>query len=326
MSESIGDTQPVKPVKKVLPWRSVVISLLGFLVLIGLGAFGGYSSGIGDRKAAEGGVITQQVAEQYQFALVDIEFGRYEAARQRLEFIIANDPSFPGAQEKLTEVLVLSVIPTATPTATLTPTPDLSGAESSYQRALQLIQAQDWPGALTALDQIRKLDSTYKTAQVDGMYYFALRNQGVALIGQGNLEGGIYHISLAERFGTLDSTAYALRDNARFYVSAASFWGLDWKLAAEYFSELSGSGLWDGTMTAAERYHSAAMRYGDQLFKQEQYCDALQWYQNAQAVGELDNEAAPNAGQAYEGCYPATEVPPTEPPTTEPTATEPPTS
>ena len=94
-------------------------------------------------------------------------------------------PTTPVHSEKLTEVLVLSVIPTPTPMPTLTSTPDFSGAESAYERAQQLIKAQDWGGALSALDIIRKLDPTYKTAQVDGMYYFALRNHGHALITQG---------------------------------------------------------------------------------------------------------------------------------------------
>ena len=82
---------------------------------------------------------------------------------RRLEFIIANDPAFPGAQQKLTEVLVLMNVPTPTPTASLTPTPDFTGAEQAFARAQQLIAAQDWPGAIGALDQMRKLDPNYQT-------------------------------------------------------------------------------------------------------------------------------------------------------------------
>ncbi|MBP8164846.1 MAG: hypothetical protein KAX86_05365, partial [Anaerolineales bacterium] len=146
------DTQPLKPIKKPSRWKSILLGILGLLVLAGLGAYGGYAAGLNDRVSAENEVVTKQLAEQYQFALVDIEFGRYEAAIQRLEFIIANDPEYPGAAEKLTEVMVISVIPTPSPAPTLTSTPDFSGAESAYQRAQQLIAAQDWPGALNALD------------------------------------------------------------------------------------------------------------------------------------------------------------------------------
>lgn len=303
------DTQPLKPLKKTSRWRSLLSGALGIVLMIGLGGFGGYSSGIGDRLAAQDAIISGQLMQQYQFALVDIEFGRYETARQRLEFIISHDPDYPGAAESLTQVLVMSTIPTATPTPTLTPTPDFSGAESAYQRAQQLIAAQDWPGALAALDTIRKLNPGYKTAQVDGMYYFALRNQGVDLINkQGNLEGGIYHLTLAERFGPLDNTADGLREGARLYITGASFWELDWAQAVSYFSQ-AGAGwpsMWDGTMNAAKRLYIASMRYGDQLFTQQQYCDAYQQYQNAAAIDQLDQTAAGNSNQAYTQCYPAT--------------------
>ena len=303
------DTQPIKPIKKAPRWRSILISVLGFILLIALGGFGGYSSGIGIREAEEDAVTLKDTSEQYSFALVDIEFGRYELARQRLEYIIAKDPGFPGASQKLTEVLVLSVISTPTPLPTLTSTPDFSGAESAYQRAQQLITAQDWAGALTALDTIRKLDSSYKTAQVDGMYYFSLRNYGHALITkEGNLEGGIYYLTLAERFGPLDNTAVGLREGARMYITGASFWELDWKQAVDYFSQV-GAGwpsMWDGTMTASNRLYNASMRYGDELFAIQDYCGAYGQYKNASAIGNLDDIAAKNFNEASKICFPAT--------------------
>ena len=38
--------------------------------------------------------------DQFQTALVDEQFKNYDDAKQRLNFIIQNDPSFPGAQLK----------------------------------------------------------------------------------------------------------------------------------------------------------------------------------------------------------------------------------
>jgi hypothetical protein len=129
----------------------------------------------------------------------------------------------------LTNVLVLMNQPTPTVTPSPVPTHDFSGAEEAYARAQQLIAAQDWPAAISALDEMRKLDPTYQTSLVDGMYYFALRNYGVNLINGGNLEGGIYQITLAERFGTIDRDANGLREGARIYLIGASFWELDWQ-------------------------------------------------------------------------------------------------
>jgi tetratricopeptide (TPR) repeat protein len=303
------DTQPLKPPKKPSRWRSILMAALGVLVIFALAGYGGYGAGIGDRLDAEKSIVSQQVTEQYQFALVDIEFGRYESARQRLEYIISKDPGYAGASAKLTEVLVLSSIPTPTPMPTVTSTPDFSGAQSAYDRAQQLILAQDWPGALSALDTIRKLDSTFKTAQVDGMYYFALRNYGIDLINkQGNLEGGIYQLTLAERFGPLDRSAEGVREGARLYITGASFWELDWAQAVTYFAQvgLGWPGLWDGTMTASQRYFEALMRYGDELYEKEQYCEATAQYQAAASIGNLTEPSASNAARAQLICYPAT--------------------
>ena len=238
-----------------------------------------------------------------------------EIARQRLEYILLKDPSFPGAQEKLTEVLVqISLregIQSPTPTPVPTTTPDFTGAEQAYSRAAQLISAQDWPGALNALDELRKLDVSYQSSQVDGMYYFALRNYGYTLITQkGNLEGGIYQLALAERFGPLDRDSNGLREGARVYLIGASFWELDWAQALFYFEQARAWGnLWDGTMTATERYYYASMRYGDQLFAEGKYCEegeAIFQYQNAMTVGALDKTAQSNYDELYLVCFPPT--------------------
>jgi tetratricopeptide (TPR) repeat protein len=209
----------------------------------------------------------------------------------------------------LTEVLVLMNRPTPTVTPSLSPTPDFSGAEQAFTQAQQQIAAGDWAGALGTLDQIRKLDPTYKTGQVDGMYYFALRNYGYQLITQqGNLEGGIYHFTLAERFGTLDRDANGLREGARYYLIGASFWELDWKQAFFYFDQVyrGWSGLWDGTLTATERFHQAAMRYADQLVEEGLYCDAVTHYDYAQAIAALDAQAQEGYERAFRECYPPT--------------------
>jgi hypothetical protein len=111
----------------------------------------------------------------------------------------------------------------------------------------------------------------------------------------------------------------------------ASFWELDWAQAVSYFDQVRAWGnLWDGTMTSSERYWFASMRYGDQLFEKNQFCDALAQYTNAQTIAELDKDANDHFPHAYSECYPATgtatEVPVITPAGTTPAATEPPTA
>ncbi|MBI3176215.1 MAG: hypothetical protein HYZ25_21025 [Chloroflexi bacterium] len=327
MSESTESTQPLK-IKKPARWPRILLSVLGVLVLLGVSVFGGYQIAKEDRISAAKEVVNKQLTDQFQYALVDIQFGRYEAAKQRLEYIVANDPSYPGAAQKLTEILVLMTVPTATVTPLPTPTANPTGAEGIFTQAQALVNARDWANALVALDEVRKADPSYKAGQVDGMYYFVLRNYGFDQIVAGNLEGGIYELTLAERFAPLDRTANALRDNARVYLIGASFWDVDWKQAAEYLSQVNGTGLWDGTMNANQRYNYAAMRYGDDLFKSNDMCAAVTQYQNVtNNGGSLDDEASKHYNQAYQICFPPTAVPteviptdtpPTEVPTTGP--------
>ena len=341
-NNNTGSTQPNKPVQKPVtkPKRGLrfLLNALILIALLALGIFGGYQSGILIRRNAEASTLIEQLGEQFQYALVDMQFGRYENAKQRLEFIIEKDPTFPGAQEKLTEVLVQinlqeNYVP-STATVELpspTPTQDYSGAEEAFAHAQQLINTQDWPGALGALDALRKLDPTYKTSQVDGMYYFALRNNGYNLIIKGNLEGGIYYITLAERFGILDNNANGVREGARVYLIGASFWEVNWEQAVYYFTQAQTWGnLWDGTMTATERFWYASMRYGDELYNQKQYCGdkgALTQYNNAQTVAPLDKLAQNNYDEAILICFPPTATPDLSTPTVAPTQeTPPPTS
>ena len=305
--ESTQESQPALKKKFRFNWRKFLLGALALIVLIGLGLFAGYRQAIGDRLNAQSAIVSQQLTEQYAMALLDIDAGRYLMAQQRLEFIIRNNPSFPQASVKLAEVMVMASISTPTPLPTMTPTPDLSGVEEIFQRALQAVNSLDWPNALANLDTLRRKDPTYRTAEVDGMYYFSLRNYGYDMIvKQGNLEGGIYQLTLAERFGPLDSSANGLREGARLYVLGASFWDLDWKQTVFYFSQLYAGWpqLWDGTMTTSERFFIASMRYGDELFGQEQWCPAWEQYQNAQKIQNLDATGEKNAYQAMMKCSP----------------------
>jgi tetratricopeptide (TPR) repeat protein len=330
-NNSSGSTQPNKPITLSKPkrGRTFLFFALGLIIILVIAIFGGYQSGISIRKETKSSAVLQQLGEQYQLALVDIQFGRYDNAKQRLEYIIQNDASFPGVQDTLTQVLVqMSTQATgqpastvAPPTATTAPTPDYSGVQEAFTQAQQLIAAQDWTGALGALDQSRKLDPTYNTSQVDGMYYFALRNYGYDLIvKQGNLEGGIYQLTLAERFGQLDNSANGIREGARYYILGASFWELNWEQSLFYFNQIYGGwpNLWDGTMTVADRYRIASMRYGDELYGNENYCDAVTQYENAKNIAPLDNTASNNYPKAYVACHPATATPVLETPTTDP--------
>ncbi len=309
------------------------LGALALVLILALGGVGGYFTGLSDRTNAEKDLVSQQLADQFEMAALDMAEGRYGQARQRFEYIISVDPNYPGVTQALTEVMLkLSITPTVTPTLTpsLTPTPDLRGVQSIFDRANQLFAAGDWNGAITALDELRKADPAFQTANVDGMYYLCLRNLGVDKISrEGNLEGGIYYLTLAERFGPLDGTSLGLREGAKLYLTGASFWELDWDQVIFYFSQVyqGWPGLWDASsnMTAGERYRIANVKLGDKYFAEEKYCLSEESYLIALSIAP-DNEVNNKALDAGLRCRPPTQTPeptPTGPAPTEPTPTEP---
>lgn len=84
---------------------------------------------------------------------------------------------------------------------------------------------KEWGQAVEAIQRLRDKNVNYRSVDVDGMYYIALRFLGIENVSRGQLEVGIYNLTLAERFAPLDVEAQNYRNWARMYLSAASFWG-----------------------------------------------------------------------------------------------------
>ncbi len=296
------DTNPIrvenKTNKKTKNKKSTAWILLGILVmilLILLGAFWGYQNGINRRVANEESTVLARAAEQYELALSDFENDRIQMAEQRIEYVLSLDPTYPGAAELLRQVLIKSnTLPTSSvPTQvvalepTFTPTPDFRGEEEIYNAIVELMKQSLWDEAIMAVNALREKNLDYRAIDVDGFYYIALRNRGVEKIGGGNLEPGIYDLSLAERFAPLDGSSDGIRNWARLYLTGASFWEVNWEQVIVYFSQIQPTypNLRDGSgMTATERYRTALYRYGDQLAAAGDFCLAKDYYYLSLAV------------------------------------------
>jgi tetratricopeptide (TPR) repeat protein len=200
-------------------------------------------------------------------------------------------------------------------TPTLTPTPDLRNVQELFDQSQQLILNSKWSEAIDTLLALRKVDSAFRTVDVDGMMFLALRNRGREKITNGDLEGGIYDLTLAGNFGPLDAEAKGLLTWSSMYITGASFWGIDWAQAVSYFSQVAPQypNLRDGSgMTAAERYREALYELGNTLANQGKWCKAVEQYQASLSI-------APNAevelalGQAANQCNKSEPQQPTAP-------------
>jgi tetratricopeptide (TPR) repeat protein len=311
--------------------RGFWIGLLILMLLIVLGALCGGGTGILARKQAEANQVAQSLGEQFTLSQEDVAAGRYDIARQRLEYILGEDPDYPGAQAMLADVIVKQQItptPSDTPTPTITPTPDLTQADALFAQVEEHLAASNWDAALATLDELRVAAPTYKAAVVDGMYYISFRNRGVdKMLKQNNLEGGIKDLGLAERFGPLDGLASGYRTFAETYIRGASFWDTDWEQAVYYFGQVAPylPYLSDSSgFTAQERYRLALIGWGTSLYDQQKWCQAQDILTEALELGD-DAEARHLRNDARDKCHPPKTAGPTDTPTLEGGVTPPPT-
>ena len=329
-----------KPPKKSVSWPKVtILGILALVVIAALSGFGGYRTGINLRTSAESTQVIGQLDEQFAQGQQDMANKQYDRARQRFEYVIQHNPNYPRAAEMLADVLVnmnTTATPTVAATPTVTPTPDTRAVDTLFTQAQQAMQQNNWSTAIDTLLALRKADPNNHPVEVDGMLFLAFRNRGKDKIIRTDLEGGLYDLSLAERFGPLDTEAMGLRNWVRLYITGASFWDIDWKQAIVYFAQVGPAmpSLMDASgMTASERYRIALIGYGDDLAKDHQWCDAQQQYELALSIGpdpkghaqpaleEATNNCSGNSNQPPPSGGNPSEAPPTPPPSGEPTAT-----
>jgi tetratricopeptide (TPR) repeat protein len=261
--------------------------------------------------------LDQALREQYELGQQDLESGRYAIARQRFEAVIQYDPEYPGAEDGLVEALLNLEVPTLTPTPQATATPDPSPPEQLLADAKAAINSGDWDTVVNKLLALRGKDPEYEKVKVDGYLYIALRNIGMDLIAQGEMEEGLYHLSLAEQFGPLDRDALFRRTLAQQYLLANSFIGLNWARAAELFAGLCEQGA---TTDSCPKFADAAWKYGDQLWDAGDICAADDQYEaslDAYPFPELE----PTADKADDECEKLRATPTPPPATPTPTFT-----
>jgi len=326
ITSNFSDTQSIRVKPK--RWKSIILgSVLILLFAIGGGSIG-YFSGIQQRISQENEEVITQAALHYQYGIQQLDAENYELARTQFEYVLQIYPDFPGIKEKYTEVMV-KLASGAVPTEQViqpTPITDTRGAEALFNQVLQEIQTQQWLLAIQSLEALRNEDYTYRTVEVDGMYYTALRYRATDLIfKEGNLEEGLYFLALLEKYAPLDRDAANYSNLARLYITGASFWDVDWAQVVHYFGILTPLNRYmqDASgFTAENRYLKGSENYGDLLASEEKHCEAIEQYQNALNYSTLDYIQV-KYDQSYLKCYPPTATPePTETESPDATPTE----
>jgi len=316
--KSASQTQPttVRPKR----WRWILGGLAVFVVLLGLGALGGYQIGLIARRSEKGLQSAVEANFQFQLGVIDLQEGACNRAKDRFIAVIEFVPDYPGAQDQLIQASICAIGATQAAesleaTAGPTPTPDLRGAEQIFSDAQGLLDARTWDALLPVLDTLRKNFPDFQPIEVDRMYYIALRNRGMERIspaGDGDLERGIYDLNQAEQIGPLDAEAQNFRQWAVWYLVGLSFWEVDWPQAVQYFQYVAQAApqLHDFNFITAEgRLATAVVSYADELIKeaellatQKQWCSAQQKMEEANGYSPLAPEVQPTATYLTDKC------------------------
>lgn len=297
-------------------WRLLRWFVLALLLIVIGASLAGYSSGLSQRARAEAQAARERAGQQYELGLKDLDEGRYELAKQRFEYVISIDPSHPEIAEKLAEALLVLNQPTPVPTVEASPTPNLAPAEEMFSQAEAALATEDWSLAINTLLALRAKDAGYRSVDVDGMMYLALRNRGVNRIAnEGTLEEGMYDLALAQTFGPLDRDARNWKDWAELYLKANSYMGVNWPQAVSYFAQVYLVAPYLRN-DAYIKYAISAQGYADLLMDVDDPCAAVDYYE--ESLLAWDNATLyPTATKAHDKCETATTKPrPTRPPDT----------
>lgn len=302
-------------------WRPFIWVLPITLLLLGVAAAVGYFVGQSERDQAEEEQVSSIIEEQFSLGLLDLEEERYDVARQRFEYVIQLDPSFPNAPERLAEALLGLSEPLPTVTSPpMTPTPNLSPVQEILDQAFAAFEDGDWDATVAHLLALRAKDSEYKAVEADGLMYAALRNRGIRRISTDKLlEEGIYDLSLAESFAPLDEDANNWRSWAQLYLTANSFYGLNWEQAVFYF-EVVYSVAPGIRNDVAWKYANSLTMYALLLTSGGDPCAAEDLLDLSLEV-IINEDLEPTATAVHNACETATAPPPAPPATATPGAT-----
>jgi tetratricopeptide (TPR) repeat protein len=323
IQETPVETKP----RKKSHGRWILYGILTIIVLTAIGAAVGYGLAIQKRKAAEQDQRYVAATTQFELALQDQRMGNLSMARNRIEYVMTVYPEFPGASDKLAEIL-LAIGTSSTPVATapsLVPTPEPTKDTRAVSELFQALKTQygnkDWDTALQTVRSIRDADPSFEVIKVDGMYYGALRNAGISMIQKGNLETGLYYLALAETMAPIDTDAESYRVWSRMYLTGASWWGINWEKVTLYFSQLNDMvpDLIDSSgMTVRSRLTKALEAWGDQLAATGDFCSAVPKYE-ASLKATNSKAMEDKLGAARASCE--TQPPATDTPQPTPTET-----
>ena len=129
---------------------------------------------------------------------------------------------------------------------------------------------QEWQNVISNIDMLKASNVDYDRNLLDGILFVALRNRGMQLIKDGDLELGLADLEHAEQMTGLDEVANQHRRWAYLYLSASIFWDINWKIVVDNLYILHQ--IAPNFRDTDNKLWKARTYYGMALLEAEEYC------------------------------------------------------
>jgi tetratricopeptide (TPR) repeat protein len=265
------------------------------LTIIGLG-LQGVQDGLQERRR-----ISQELGQEYyQRGLTYLEHGNYLLAQAHFEAAVRLAPSHAEARQQFEALQALVGSP-----ATPGPAAASDSATAVYREAAALYAEERWEQVIAKLEELRRLDSAYRSQEVADMLFNAYQRQGLRLMDAGELEEASAHLAAALAIRPDDPHVAEQHYCLSLYLTGLSQWGVDWEGAVESFRELCE--LNPGFLEVEQRLHDACVSLGDLYYEEGAWCVAETQYGEALRA-MVSDEAAAKRDQARDLCISAIEA------------------
>jgi tetratricopeptide (TPR) repeat protein len=265
-----------------------VVIAFGVLAL----ALRGFRDGIQDREQAN----HRQAEILYNRGEVYLELGQPQLAEAHFEEALRLAPDYVEAQEKLQIARAKQTVtpsptpPPPTPTPVVpTPTPEIVVVPLTdvlYEEGKAHYAAEEWELAISKLEQLRIEDISYQAEQVTEMLFESHKAYGQALDDDGEIEAAILQYDHALDLRPRNPEVSELRRQADLYQSALNDWEVDWENVINFLIALYH--VAPDYKDATERLYEACVTYGEEMVKQERYCTASEYYEQAVEIRDDD--------------------------------------
>ncbi len=290
--------------------------MLAFLLAF-YGLVAGLALSRGNSRRLETQLTTQagQLSRQIELAQDDYNKGNYSLALTRLDWVLEQDPAYPGAAALRQQIQSVLTQQNATATPTLTPSPvptvtptalPIGNPDAEFEEIEELIQEEAWQEVVNRLVPFQTQFPNYERDETDRLLYDAYIRLGLELIYEEQVELGIFYLEQAETLGNLPLEVQDQRGWAELYVSGIAFYQVNWDVSAYYFRQLCAAAPF--FHDACGKFYTSLVAFGDQFAAALDWCPAETAYREAIGYGNTQT-LRDKLNNAVEGCLQATPTP-----------------